>query len=87
MIYDVTIRETLEKTIPITAQDMIEAYDKAKLLYKNSQIILLADDMVDYSIYVGVKENDTKTNQTTQHESLGSSEHSSSTHQSDIQMG
>lgn len=51
--YYITITETLERTIEIIANDEDEAKDTAEKQYKNGEIILDYEDMIDinYSTY------------------------------------
>lgn len=46
----VSIIETLERTILVEAKDETEALVKAEQLYRNSDIVLDADDYVDTEI-------------------------------------
>lgn len=51
--YYITITETLERTIEIIANDEDEAKDTAEEQYKNGEIILDYEDIIDinYSTY------------------------------------
>lgn len=51
--YYITITETLERTIEIIANDEDEAKDTAEKQYKNGEIILDYEDIIDinYSTY------------------------------------
>ena len=53
MKYNVTITETLEKTIEIEAENETNAIDIAKDKYNKEEIMLAADDLVDadFDIY------------------------------------
>ena len=53
MKYNVTITETLEKTIEIEAEDIINAIDIARDKYNKEEVILTADDLADthFGIY------------------------------------
>ena len=53
MKYNVTITETLEKTIEIEAEGMINAIDIARDKYNKEEVILTADDLADthFDIY------------------------------------
>lgn len=50
--YTVEITETLQKQITIDASSKVEAYIMAKLMYKNSEIVLDAENHVDTKIDV-----------------------------------
>ena len=53
MKYNVTITETLEKTIEIEAKNATNAINIAKDKYNKEEVILTADDLVDtdFGIY------------------------------------
>ena len=53
MKYNVTITETLEKTIEIEAENRLNAIDIAKDKYNKEEVILTADDLADtqFDIY------------------------------------
>ena len=53
MKYNVTITETLEKTIEIEAENENNAIDIARDKYNKEEVILTADDLVDtqFDIY------------------------------------
>lgn len=53
MKYNVTITETLEKTIEIEAENGLNAIDIAKDKYNKEEIILTADDLkyTDFGIF------------------------------------
>ena len=53
MKYNVTITETLEKTIEIEAENENNAIDIARDKYNKEEVILTADDLVDtqFGIY------------------------------------
>ena len=53
MKYNVTITETLEKTIEIEAENETNAIDIARDKYNKEEVILTADDLVDtqFGIY------------------------------------
>lgn len=58
--YQVSIEETLRKTIFVEAENEAEAYQMAEDLYNGEQVVLTPDDFVEYGIYVEkeVTEND-----------------------------
>lgn len=58
--YQISIEETLRKTIFIEAENEAEAYQMAEDLYNGEQVVLTPDDFVEYNIYVEgeVTEND-----------------------------
>lgn len=58
--YQISIEETLRKTIFIEAESEAEAYQMAEDLYNGEQVVLTPDDFVEYGIYVEkeVTEND-----------------------------
>ena len=51
-IFQVSIEETLRKTIFINAENEEEAYKIAEDLYKNEEEVLTPDDFVEYNIFV-----------------------------------
>ena len=53
MKYNVTITETLEKTIEIEAENKTNAIDIARDKYNKEEVILTADDLkyTDFGIY------------------------------------
>ena len=53
MKYNVTITETLEKTIEIEAENETNAIDIARDKYNKEEVILTADDLADtwFSLY------------------------------------
>ena len=48
--YNFFIREILEKKVTIEAEDEEEAERIITKMYRNSDIVLTADDFIDYSI-------------------------------------
>ena len=50
--FQVSIEETLRKTIFINAENEEEAYKIAEDLYKNEEEVLTPDDFVEYDIFV-----------------------------------
>lgn len=50
--FQVSIEETLRKTIFINAENKEEAYKIAEDLYKNEEEVLTPDDFVAYDIFV-----------------------------------
>ena len=50
MQYLVEIKETLSKQLNVEADTSDEAIRQVKKLYHNSEIVLTADDFVDYKI-------------------------------------
>lgn len=50
--YQISIEETLRKTIFVEAENEAEAYQMAEDLYNGEQVVLTPDDFVEYSIYV-----------------------------------
>lgn len=50
MEYLIEIKETLSKQLKIEADRAEEAISQVKKLYRDSKIILTADDFVDYNI-------------------------------------
>lgn len=58
--YQISIEETLRKTIFVEAENEAEAYQMAEDLYNGEQVVLTPDDFVEYGIYVEgeVTEND-----------------------------
>ena len=58
--YQISIEETLRKTIFVEAESEAEAYQMAEDLYNGEQVVLTPDDFVEYGIYVEreVTEND-----------------------------
>lgn len=58
--YQVSIEETLRKTIFVEAENEAEAYQMAEDLYNGEQVVLTPDDFVEYGIYIEkeVTEND-----------------------------
>lgn len=58
--YQISIEETLRKTIFVEAESEAEAYQMAEDLYNGEQVVLTLDDFVEYGIYVEkeVTEND-----------------------------
>lgn len=58
--YQISIEETLRKTIFVEAENEAEAYQMAEDLYNGEQVVLTSDDFVEYGIYVEkeVTEND-----------------------------
>ena len=50
--YQISIEETLRKTIFIEAENEAEAYQMAEDLYNGEQVVLTPDDFVEYNIYV-----------------------------------
>lgn len=50
--FQVSIEETLRKTIFINAENEEEAYKIAEDLYKNEEEVLTPDDFVEYNIFV-----------------------------------
>lgn len=48
--YNFFIREILEKKVTIEAEDEQEAEIIISKMYRNSDIVLTADDFIDYSI-------------------------------------
>ena len=50
--YQISIEETLRKTIFIEAESEAEAYQMAEDLYNGEQVVLTPDDFVEYGIYV-----------------------------------
>lgn len=48
--YNFFIREILEKKVTIEAEDEEEAERIISKMYRNSDIVLTADDFIDYSI-------------------------------------
>lgn len=58
--YQISIEETLRKTIFVEAKNEAEAYQMAEDLYNGEQVVLTPDDFVEYGIYVEkeVTEND-----------------------------
>lgn len=48
--YNFFIREILEKKVTIEAEDEEEAEIIISKMYRNSDIVLTADDFIDYSI-------------------------------------
>lgn len=58
--YQVSIEETLRKTIFVEAENEAEAYQMAEDLYNGEQVVLTPDDFVEYGVYVEkeVIEND-----------------------------
>ena len=53
MKYNITITETLEKTIEIEAENKTNAIDIARDKYNKEEVILTADDLkyTDFGIY------------------------------------
>ncbi len=49
-IFNIEITETLRRTVPIKAQSEAEAIGKAHARYEEQQIVLGADDFVEYEI-------------------------------------
>lgn len=58
--FQISIEETLRKTIFVEAENEAEAYQMAEDLYNGEQVVLTPDDFVEYGIYVEkeVTEND-----------------------------
>lgn len=58
--FQISIEETLRKTIFVEAENEAEAYQMAEDLYKEEEVVLTPDDFVEYGIYVEkeVTEND-----------------------------
>lgn len=58
--FQISIEETLRKTIFVEAESEAEAYQMAEDLYNGEQVVLTPDDFVEYGIYVEreVTEND-----------------------------
>lgn len=58
--FQISIEETLRKTIFVEAENEAEAYQMAEDLYNGEQVVLTPDDFVEYNIYVEgeVTEND-----------------------------
>ena len=52
MKFKITYIETLEKNIILECDDKIDAYKKAKNIYKNESIILYPEDYVDTKIVI-----------------------------------
>ena len=50
--YQISIEETLRKTIFINAENEEEAYKIAEDLYGNEEEVLTPDDFVEYNIFV-----------------------------------
>lgn len=50
--YQISIEETLRKTIFVEAENEAEAYQMAEDLYNGEQVVLTPDDFVEYGIYV-----------------------------------
>ena len=50
--FQVSIEETLRKTIFINAENEEEAYKIAEDLYRNEEEVLTPDDFVEYNIFV-----------------------------------
>ena len=50
MEYLVEIKETLSKQLKVEADSADEAIRQVRKLYHNSEIVLTADDFVDYKI-------------------------------------
>ena len=50
--FQVSIEETLRKTIFINAENEEEAYKIAEDLYGNEEEVLTSDDFVEYNIFV-----------------------------------
>lgn len=50
--YQISIEETLRKTIFVEAESEAEAYQMAEDLYNGEQVVLTPDDFVEYGIYV-----------------------------------
>jgi hypothetical protein len=44
MTYEVTIKETLSRTVPIEAEDAAEAQAKVQQMYEDQEIILDSED-------------------------------------------
>lgn len=55
--YTIEITETLQKQITVEAPSKLEAYIKAKLMYRNGDVVLNADDYVDtkFEVYEPLK--------------------------------
>lgn len=45
--YDVTVTETLSRTVTVSAASELEASTKVQLMYDNEEIVLTADDFAD----------------------------------------
>ena len=50
--YQISIEETLRKTIFVEAESEAEAYQMAEDLYNGEQVVLTPDDFVEYGIYI-----------------------------------
>jgi hypothetical protein len=50
--YKVEIEETLNRVVEVDAENEDEAYMKVKEMYKNCEIVLMAEDFVDVEISV-----------------------------------
>ena len=50
--FQISIEETLRKTIFINAENEEEAYKIAEDLYGNEEEVLTSDDFVEYNIFV-----------------------------------
>ena len=48
--FEVLITETLQRKIKVQASDFIDAQNKVRELYLREEIVLSADDFVDYTI-------------------------------------
>ena len=55
--YTIEITETLQKQITVEAPSKLEAYITAKLMYRNSEVVLDANDHVDtkFEVYEPIK--------------------------------
>ena len=58
MKYNVTITETLEKTIEIEAENENNAIDIARDKYNKEEVILTADDLALISVFINNKERE-----------------------------
>ena len=51
-IYKVEIEETLNRIVEVDAENEDEAYMKVKEMYKNCEIVLMAEDFLDVEFSV-----------------------------------
>lgn len=50
--FQVSIEETLRKTIFVNAENEAEAWDIADELYEEEKVVLTPEDFVEYNVYI-----------------------------------
>lgn len=50
--FQVSIEETLRKTIFVDAENEAEAWDIADELYNEEKVVLTPEDFVEYNVYI-----------------------------------